>query len=405
MAHERQLLPIDDRGPLRVMFALTSMPVGGAETLLVNLIQGMDRERFLPEVCCLKSRGPLGEQLAEQISVHSEFIRNKFDVRVLPRLTRLFRERRVDALVTVGAGDKMFWGRLAAWRAHVPVIASALHSTGWPDGVGRCNRWLTPITDAFIGVAKAHGRHLVENECFPAEKVHVIPNGIDVRRFHPPREGKDRVRRQLHLPVGVPLCGIVAALRPEKNHRVFLQAAARVRMKVSDAEFVVVGEGPMLEELKTLARELGLVGTVHFLGNRSDIPEILRAIDVFALSSDNEACPVSILEAMATELPIVATQVGSVPELLDHGQLGMLVPTRQPVAMAGAMVEYLTDPRHARTVGARGRKKVLRTATLGTMVTGYQDLIASIYRGKCNRPFAKRQIVADNSATTTGQTA
>ena len=148
-----KLIPLADRGPLRVMFALTSMPVGGAETLLVNLIRRLDREQFLPELCCLKELGPLGEEMAEEVPTFSQLIGGKTDVRVLGRLAKLLAWRRIDALITVGAGDKMFWGRLAAWRAGVPVVASALHSTGWPDGVGRLNRLLTPITDAFIAVA------------------------------------------------------------------------------------------------------------------------------------------------------------------------------------------------------------------------------------------------------------
>ena len=118
-----------------------------------NIIRRIDRARFAPELCCLKDRGPLGEELAYFIPVHHNLLHNKYDVRVWPRLVRLLRRRQIDVLVTVGAGDKMFWGRLAAWRARLPVTLSALHSTGWPDGVGKLNRLLTPITDAFIAVA------------------------------------------------------------------------------------------------------------------------------------------------------------------------------------------------------------------------------------------------------------
>ncbi len=209
----------DNRGPLRTMFLLTSMPVGGAETLLANLVRRVDRERIVPEIGCLKERGPLGEELAREIPVHANFIDHKFDLPVLGRLTSLFRNREIDAVITVGCGDKMFWGRLAAWRAGIPVIAAALHSTGWPDGVGRLNRLLTGITDAFIGVAEAHGQHLISRERFPATKVFVIPNGVDTARFIP--WGRDRIplRQRLGLPVSGPLATIVAALRPEKNHR------------------------------------------------------------------------------------------------------------------------------------------------------------------------------------------
>ncbi len=140
--------------PLRTLFVITSMPVGGAEVLLDNLIRRFDRQRIAPELCCLKELGPLGEELAGEFPVHANLIGGKLDIAVLWRLVRLMRRRKIDAVVTVGAGDKMFWGRLAAKLAGVPVICSALHSTGWPDGVGRLNRWLTPITDGFIGVAR-----------------------------------------------------------------------------------------------------------------------------------------------------------------------------------------------------------------------------------------------------------
>src|SRR5262245_7613002 len=125
------------------MFIITSMPVGGAETLLVNLMRRMDRRRFLPELCCLKEFGPLGEVLAQEVPAYQKLIHHKYDYKVIGRVARLLREREIDAVVTVGTGgDKMFWGRLAAWRVGVPVILSALHSTGLPDHVEFPNRLL-----------------------------------------------------------------------------------------------------------------------------------------------------------------------------------------------------------------------------------------------------------------------
>ena len=146
----KNLIAPDDRGPLRVMFVITSMPVGGAETLLVELIRRLDRGRFSPELCCLKCFDPLGKLLAEEIPAFTGLLAHKYDFAVLWRLVRLMRRRRIDAVVTVGAGDKMFWGRLAAWLVGVPVICSALHSAGLPDHVELPNRLLAPMTDAFI---------------------------------------------------------------------------------------------------------------------------------------------------------------------------------------------------------------------------------------------------------------
>jgi glycosyltransferase involved in cell wall biosynthesis len=363
------------------MFVITSMPVGGAETLLVNLIRRLDRARIVPQLCCLKERGPLGEELAGEIRVHDRLLAGKYDLGVLPRLRRLFKTERIDAVVTVGAGDKMFWGRLAARWARVPVICSALHSTGWPDGIGRLNRLLTPLTDAFIGVAAPHARHLVENERFPAEKVHVIPNGVDTERFRPSSVTAE-LRTELQIAAGAPVVGIVAALRPEKNHALFLQVAADIARQVPEAVFVVVGEGPERPRLERLASELEIAPSVRFLGTRSDVPEILSLLDVFVLTSHNEANPVSILEAMSCERPVVATDVGSVRETVLEGRTGRLVGPGDRGALVARIVEILSDASYARELGENGRHEVLRNWSLEHMVAGYERLVSKIHAQK-----------------------
>lgn len=379
----QRLIPLEDRGPLRVMFVITCMPVGGAETLLVELIRRMDRSRMSPELCCLKYLGPLGEVLAQEVPTSSGLLAHKYDFAVLGRLKRLLRQRRVDAVVTVGTGgDKMFWGRLAAWLGGVPVICSSLHSTGLPDHVEWPNRLLAPITDAFIAVAEPHGRYLSRHEGCPARKVRVIPNGVDPERFHP-RWPNAELRGAIGVPDGVPVVGIVAALRPEKRHDVFLEAAALVRSAVGQCGFLVVGDGPERERLEALARQRGLDGAVHFLGTRDDVPEVLALMDVVLLTSQMEANPVSILEAMASEKPVVATRVGSVPETVRHGVTGMLVPPGDAGEIAAATVELLAQPDRAAAMGRAGREEVLAHWSIDRMVQGYEDLIAGIYRDKC----------------------
>lgn len=399
MVRRRQYRPLEDRGPLRVMFVITCMPVGGAETLLVELIRRLDRDRFVPELCCLKYLGPLGEVLAGEIPVHTGLLASKYDFRVLGRLTRLMRKRRIDAVITVGTGgDKMFWGRLAARLADVPVICSALHSTGLPDHVEWPNRLLAPITDAFIGVAEPHGRYLAEHEGCPARKVRVIPNGVDVERFRP-RPPNHRLREELGLPEGAPVAGIVAALRPEKDHELFLRSAALIRKQVPKAHFLVIGDGPRRQALEELTRELELVGSVHFPGTRSDVPEVLALMDVVMLTSKMEANPVSILEAMACGKPVVATRVGSVPETVLDGRTGFLIAPGDESEMAARVAELLGNPRQAAALGRDGREHVLAHWSVEGMVQGYQDLIAEVYSGKASK---KRSIASPAGAVVPG---
>lgn len=377
---------------LRMGFVITSMPVGGAETLLVNLMRQFSQGRVQPQVICLKERGILGEQLAGEFPVHSGLIRQRWDASVLWRLRQLLVQERLDGVVTVGAGDKMFWGRLAARSLGLPVIISALHSTGWPDGVGRANRWLTPITDAFVAVAESHGEFLVEHERFPAEKVQVIPNGIDTERFRFSAAARAAVRRSWGWDEATPVCGVVAALRPEKNLGLFLRAAALVRETLPTAGFVIVGSGPEEAGLRALAAELGLTPQVRFLGLRQDTPEVLSGLDLFALTSDNEASPVSILEAFAVERPVVSTRVGSVPETVEEGRSGRLVPVGDVSAMAQAWLEVLSVADRSRRWGAAGRARVVTRHSLQSMTDGYTDLIESIYAAKQRREVFQTQL-------------
>jgi glycosyltransferase involved in cell wall biosynthesis len=368
--------------PLTCCFIITSMPVGGAEVLLVNLMRRLDPRLIRPEVICLKEPGPLGEEIAAEFPVHSNLIGGKYDLAVVPRLARLLRHRGADAVITVGAGDKMFWGRLAARWAGVPVIASALHSTGWPDGVGRLNRLLTPITDAFIGVADSHGDFLREFEKFPASKVNVIRNGVDCDRFRPHAAARCDVRNELALPAHAQLIGLVAALRPEKNHAMLVQAAARLAERHPDLHTLIIGEGPERATIEPLIAELGLSDRVHLLGNRSDTPRLLAAMDLFTLCSLNEASPVSILEALAAGTAVVSTDVGSIRETVIPEQTGLLVQSEDIEGFASAISRLLDDESARIMMGQSGRELVMRTGSLTSMVEGYQMLIQRIHRSK-----------------------
>jgi glycosyltransferase involved in cell wall biosynthesis len=373
------------KSPLRVMFMQTDMRVGGAEMVTAELIRRLDRDRFLPELCCLKELGEIGETLVGEIPVHHGLLHNKYDLLVLPRLIKLLRTRKIDAVVTVGAGDKMFWGRIAARRLRLPVVISALHTTGWPDGVGRLNRMLTPITDAFIAVAASHGEYLVEHERFPADRVVVIPNGVDIAKFAPLRD-PGLVRRELRIDADAPVVGIVAALRPEKNHELFLELARRVLRQLPNSRFLIVGDGLRRDDLKQRAVEMGLESSALFLGSRSDVPRLLAAMDVFALTSHNEANPISILEAMSVGRPVVATKVGSIHEAVTEGETGHLVPAGDSAQLTDRVLSLLNDGPKRLAMGAAARETIVERWSIDAMVSGYEQLIELIYLRKMQLP-------------------
>jgi glycosyltransferase involved in cell wall biosynthesis len=279
----------------------------------------------------------------------------------------------------------MFCGRLAARHVGVPVILSALHSTGWPDGVGRLNRMITPITDSFIAVAASHGQFLAKNLGIHPSKVAVIPNGVDTQRFLPLADVSS-VRQELRIGSDDPVVGIVAALRPEKNHELFLEMASRVVREIPTARFLIIGDGPCREALEAQARSLDIEQNVMFLGSRSDIPRLLAALDVFALTSHIEANPVSILEAMSVAKPVVATNVGSIHEAVAEGQTGFLATPGDAFQLTDRILRLLNDSVVARAMGVAARVSVVKRWSIESMVEGYEHLIESVYARKVSTP-------------------
>jgi len=371
--------------PLKTLFVISSLEVGEAETLLVNTFRNFRKTHVIPSVACLKKKGLLGEAIENEFDVSENWLSSRFDLRVVPKLTQYIRYQKMDAVITVGAGDNMLWGRLCARLASVPVICSAVHSTGWPDVIGKMNRLLTPITDTYISVAKSHGKFLKEYERFPAKKVVVIPNGVDPDRFCPNAQSRREVRSELGLSRQTPLIGIVASLRHEKNHRLFVQAARKVVDAIPDAQFIIIGEGPERQNILSTIESLGLANHVRLLGNRFDTQRLLAALNVFVLTSHTEASPVSILEALSCGVPVVSTRVGSVAETVYDQWNGFTVEPGSTNEVANRIMHLLKNPITAEKMGLNGREHVQENGSLDNMVRLYEQLIHSIYSRKTQK--------------------
>ncbi len=385
MFHRRRdLIPLDDRGPLRVMFVASSMPVGGAESLSAELVRRLDRDRFRPQLCCLKSLGPLGDVLAREIPAFTGLSKHKHDVAVLWRLTRLMRSGRIDAVVTVGAGkDAMFYGRLAARLARVPVICSTRQAGGPPNRVGILNRLLGPITDAYIVDGVSHGTSWVKHEWLPSRKVRVIPHGVDTDKCHP-RWPDRRLQEELGLSPQSPVIGIVGSLEPAMCHEPFLLAAAAVRDALPGAQFLVVGEGSRREALQSFARDVLPVEAIRFLGARHDTPEVLSLIDVVMHGLPTATPSISLLEAMAAEKPIVATRLGFGSQAVADERTGLLVTPDDARQIADRTIELLNDADRAGAIARAARENVLAHWPIANTVEAYQDLISEIYTAKAS---------------------
>jgi glycosyltransferase involved in cell wall biosynthesis len=370
--------------PRSVLFLVPHLETGGAERQLAELVTRMDRARFTPIVVCQKGGGPFYDEIARAgIEVHRLGIPGKLDPRFAMRLAGICRRRNVRAMVLRGFSTGVV-GRFVGKALGIRPLVMAEHSTGSidPDPKKRpIERLLAPWADGVIAVAKGQIPFLVEDKGYDARKIRVIYNGIDLHEWHP-RPRDPELAAELGIAPGAPVAGILAMLRPEKDHATFLEAAALVVEKLPHARFLIVGEGVERARLESRTRELSLERTVTFAGRRADVPRVLSLFDVCVLTSVTvETFPMSFLEAMAMEKPLVATRVGGVPEMLDEGDNGYLVGLRDPSAIAAALVRVLGDPEKARAMGRRSRAIVEQRFTIEKMVRETEEYLDELARG------------------------
>jgi glycosyltransferase involved in cell wall biosynthesis len=289
------------------------------------------------------------------------------------RLTEWLREVRPDV---VHAHSGVWLKAVRAARgAGVKRVVFTAH--GLLDHTPRHHYWMMRLaargTDRVVGVSDDLTRVLIEDGGSPPDRTLTISNGVDTDAFRPGSRSL-AVRAPLGLGPDVPLVGIVARLAPVKDHACLIEAFALVHQRRPDAVLALVGDGPLRGALEAQVKSLGLASVVRFAGPASSMPPIYRDLDVFVLSSTAEGTSVSVLEAMATGLPVVATAVGGTPALLDGGSAGLLVPSGDPTALAGALVDLLDDPARRRALGAAARLRAERLFSERAMVDRYLEL-------------------------------
>jgi glycosyltransferase involved in cell wall biosynthesis len=241
------------------------------------------------------------------------------------------------------------------------------------------NPILSLLTDEIITISASTKATLVKYENYPAARVKIVYNGIDLHRFAAQQIDTVVKRQSLGIAPDVKIIGIVGRLDPIKNHAMLLRAFQQVLQHVPDTYLLIVGEGPEEQRLKTLAKALDIVEHTLFLDARHDIPELLRIFDVFVLSSFREGTSVSLLEAMGTGLPVVATNVGGNPEVVVDQGTGYLTPSDQEQEMAAKVIALLQDQEMRRKLGQAGQQRVRTMFSLEKMVKTYTDFYITKY--------------------------
>jgi glycosyltransferase involved in cell wall biosynthesis len=356
--------------PVPVGVFLTSFWPGGTERQTLELVRRLDRRRFAVHVACFHREGtwlPLVERYADSVT---EFPISSFKSRGALRAAADFRAWcRSRELAVLHAADLYanVFALPLAFSARVPVRIGSRREIN-PDR-----------TPAQIGVqrcAYAFAHRIVANSSAAAARLrtegirkrHVahIPNGIDLDVFHPPAETPNLQRLVT-----------VARLRPEKGHDTLVDAFAGLSRTFPEARLTIVGDGPVGEAIAARVKALGLEGRILLAGHRDDVGAALREHGLFILASRSDAFPNSVIEAMATGLPVIATTVGGIPELIEHGRNGLLVTPGKPAELERTMTDLLRRPSFARALGRKARVDVAAQYSFDRMVRDFENLYLS----------------------------
>jgi glycosyltransferase involved in cell wall biosynthesis len=370
---------------LHLTFLVSSLSIGGAEQLLLDLLRNIDRERFEILICMLREPGMVGQEVL-RLGYRSRFniLHRRVDLPGIPRLARLLKSEQTDLLFLINHRNTLFYGVPAAKLAGVTAIVNWENETFKKysfNALTVLNHRLFHLgVDGVVAAALGHRDYIISVERVPARKVKVIYNGVDPARFRS-KLSPTEARGRLGIPEQSPVVSIIGVLRPDKAHGVFLEAAQAVLRAVPDTHFLIVGDGPEREALTEQVQKMGIGDRVHFLGFRRDLADVLAAVDVNALSSwpRQETLSVAVIEAMSAGIPTVSTDVGFMGEVVIPNRTGYLVPVGDASALAERLVLLLQGEELRRAMSRHTVKLVEEQLSVKQMCAEFEEFLEETY--------------------------
>jgi glycosyltransferase involved in cell wall biosynthesis len=356
---------------------------GGAERVARDLLVELDPERFARIMFVSRPpRDRTGERVVADLrrrGVDVRFLKRrfKFDPLAWWPLFRALRREQIDVLHTHAFGQNA-WGSVLGRLAGVPVVIAHEHNREFNGRALHAvidRQLVARFAGAIIVVSGDARRRMIEVERIPPEHMVVLPNGV---RALPPGDGR-AMRADLGIGSGDPVVGTVCIIREEKALDVLIGAAKLLMEDFPHLRVLIAGPGPDRARVEAVTERLGLSDRVHMVGARTDVPDVLAAIDIAVICSDYEGSPRSVLEFMDAGKPIVATGVGGIPEVIQNGTHGVLVPPRDEAALAAALSGLLRDRERASELGARARDRCRRELSLDRTVESLQDLYEELH--------------------------
>ncbi len=339
---------------------------------LVHLVNSLDPELYDIHVCTITNPNPLRTRLDDHIKYHNIGAGKKETVSATIEFVKLVNTVSPDILQTFLRYENIVSPITRIFNHNMFVITGI---RAVPDNLSIPKDYIERIglclSDCVVSNSRAGKKH-AEQRGISSNKIEVIPNGRDMSVFKKATPAEDI--RQLRTNADTKIVGTVGRLVKQKGHQDLLTAWEGVSSKYSNAELVIVGDGPEHETIEDRAAELGISSSVHLLGTRDDVPEILTALDIFVFPSHFEGLPGALIEAMASGLPIVATNVDGNAELIDHDTSGLLVPIKEPTQLADGLMTLLLDTDRCEKYGNVARKRAISNYSNEKVVTKFEQL-------------------------------
>ena len=369
--------------PLRLLQVVLSLTLGGTEKMVYDIVRHVDKSRIQPVICCLDEPGVLGDKLhKEGYPVYALNRKPGFNWEIAGQILRLVDKESID-IVNAQQYTPFVYAALARLHRMItgggrfPRIVFTEHGINYPYKRKIKRYLLNPalfmLADEITTISKFTKSILVKYENYPASRMKVIYNGIAIDHFSKNIDVA-RKKESIGLQNDSKVIGIVARLDPVKNHPMLLSAFRAVLSLIHNAYLVVVGDGPENARLHSLAEEFNISKNTVFLGARTDISELIKTFDVFALPSLSEGMSITLIEAMAAGVPVVASSVGGNPEVVQDGLTGYLVPCTSEQELTLRLIECLENGELRTRMGTAAHERARNFFTIEKMVDAYTTL-------------------------------
>lgn len=367
---------------ISLMYLINCFSLAGAEKLVFDLATGIDKEKFEVIVCGMAT---IKDRIEETIcnDLQEKGVRtmllgkpaNKRRIEAVLNLRKSLKENNITILHT-HCQSPDFYGKISAFLARTPLVFSTIHNVAGYHSMHESI--LKKLTTRYVAISETVKQYAVSDLKIPSGKIEVIYNAINTHKFAGITIDKNAKLRDLGVPIGRRIITTVGNCQERKGHRYLIEAAERIVKNFPDTHFLIVGDtsadSDSAGRIKDMVTNMKLQDRITLTGKRFDIPEILSISDIFVLPSLYEGLPISLLEAMASGVPAVVTNVGSNPEVITDGVNGFMVPPKDSLLLAQRIKDLLADPLKANTMGSEGQKTIKESFNMARLVEKHVQL-------------------------------